>query len=592
MSASSTAQDRPSEKLWSRVERFPSGRCRIHVGRGALDHVDQLNPKSIRQRTRFAQACDLKEPGCYDEVLRFLEREAATNSTRYNPDHDDGCRLVFSSLDKFTPEPIDWLWERYIPAGAVTVLEGDPGVGKTLLLCDLAARVSRGFLAPDRNPAFDEPGHDPEPIPELVWWFAGSDHVEQAVVPRLLAAGADRSMLRIVEGVEDMKANNCRGVSFPTDFASLWKLRSVAPRLVVIDPLSAFCGGVHNHQAAQKALSELARFASTTGAAVVVVRSTNRLGSPSSDRSSSGPSLLADSRSNLLLASHPSDPARLVLAPTKSNLCARATALELSIIDSASPDHLASPERRRGEAHNHPHPASTERQRRESSLDSSPLAPHTSPLSSPLVSWLGRSSLTAADLLRSPPSSPAPRSALNPQNVEAWLNEKLSAGPLPAREISDQAFLDEIPPILLRRARISLGVIPSGRNGSTTWRLPEPPTAIQQPHDESWLAATRREARNDHPKDDHHPCASHAAPVVSPPPIPPSSEPRTPTGFESPAQGIAAQPRTLGSEPSTNTNPERVRSLEPTPPESPANRYADDHSAPESPTPSAPGDQP
>ena len=84
-------------------------------------------------------------------------------------------RIVFTSLEKIAPRPVEWLWEKYIPAGCVTILEGDPGVGKTMVLADLAARVSRGFLAPDRNPAFDKPGFDPEPSPELVWWFAGQD---------------------------------------------------------------------------------------------------------------------------------------------------------------------------------------------------------------------------------------------------------------------------------------------------------------------------------------------------------------------------------------------------------------------------------
>lgn len=45
--------------------------------------------------------------------------------------------------------------------------------------------------------------------------------------------------------------------------------------------------------------------------------------------------------------------------------------------------------------------------------------------------------------------------------------------PKPLKDINEQAKLDEVPPVLLRRARISLGVIPTGSNGSTTWKLPE-----------------------------------------------------------------------------------------------------------------------
>ena len=332
-----------SRPLRLHVEPLPGGRSRVHAERGALDHADQFNLKSERQRLRFAQACDAKEPGCLSEVLSRLEREALLLGSKYNADHDDGCRFLFTTLDRVAPQPVDWLWESYIPAGAVTLLDGDPGVGKTLLLCDLAARVSRGFLAPDRNPAFDEPGHDPKPIPGLVWWFSGADHLEQTLHPRLTAAGADPSLIRVIEATEDMKTNKCRAVSFPNDFASLWKSRSAAPRLVVVDPLSSFCGGAHNHQAAQKALTELARFAAASGSAVVVVRPSSRSPARASSPDLSAP--LAVARSALLLAPHPSDPDKQVLAVVKSNLCARAPSLELSIIDAASSNFLASPER-------------------------------------------------------------------------------------------------------------------------------------------------------------------------------------------------------------------------------------------------------
>ena len=453
-----------STKLWHRLEKLSYGRYRIYIERGALEHVDQIRLKSDRQRERFAQACDAKDPGCFAEVLALLEREANLIGAKYDADTDDGCRLVFTTLDKFLCEDVDWVWENYIPAGAVAILEGDPGVGKTLLLCDLASRVSRGFLAPDRSPAFDAPGHDPAPFPESVWWFSGHDRVEQTLAPRLLAAGANPSMIRVVEGVEDQKTNKCRQVAFPQDFHSLWKSQAAAPRLVIVDPLSAFCGGSLHPAIAHRALAELAKFAAATGAAVLVVRPLNRrLGASASERGSAGPTLLSEARSALLLANHPSDPARKILAPIKSNLCALAPSLDLQIVNTASSDHQASLLRQQGEAHKNQHPTSSEHERWES------------PSNSPFISWLGRSDLTADDLLRTRPSALPPHSSLDQKAVESWLSEKLSTGPKPAKEITSQAELDDIPPILLRRAQISLGVSRSGRNGSSTWQLKNPP---------------------------------------------------------------------------------------------------------------------
>jgi len=493
MSTTSTAP----KSLWRRVEHLGAGRYRVHVERGALEHADQLNLKSELQRKRYAQACDAKEPGCYDEVLRMLEREALLEGSKYNADHDDGCRFVFTTADKLVLEPVDWLWEKYIPAGAVTILEGDPGVGKSLLLCDLAARVSRGFLAPDRNPAFDEPGHDPEPCPELVWWFSGQDHAERTLAPRLAAAGADLSMIKVIEGTEDLKSNKCRPVAFPDDFHSLWKGRGQSPRLVVVDPLSSFCGGAHNHQAAHKAIAELVRFASATGAAVLVVRPLNRrLGASASERGSAGPTLTAEARSALLLARHPDDPVRAVLAVVKSNLSARAPSLELRIEDQprpgrlASPDSLASPERQRRESPHQPTNTPVE------ALDSPPNTKHQT-LSTPRISWLGPSPLLADDLVRVRATIATPRSPFETRQVERWLSENLSSGPRLASDITSQAELDSVPPVLLRRARISLNIIPTGRNGSTTWTLPKnpPPLAGEGGELASRVGATFHESK-------------------------------------------------------------------------------------------------
>jgi hypothetical protein len=99
--------------------------------------------------------------------------------------------------------------------------------------------------------------------------------------------------------------------------------------------------------------------------------------------------------------------------------------------------------------------------------------------SHPVVAWLGASPLEADELLIAKPAVAASsRSPFEVKMVEEWLNEKLAAGPKLAKEIDEQAALDAVPPVLLRRARISLGVIPSGRNGSTLWKLPEFPSPL------------------------------------------------------------------------------------------------------------------
>src|SRR5437764_14999143 len=76
-----------------------------------------------------------------------------------------------------------FLWEPYLPGGAVAVLDGDPGVGKSFLSLDLAARLTAGAPMPDGRPCPDRPGgHE-------VMIVNAEDNVDTTLIPRFLAAG-------------------------------------------------------------------------------------------------------------------------------------------------------------------------------------------------------------------------------------------------------------------------------------------------------------------------------------------------------------------------------------------------------------------
>ena len=54
----------------------------------------------------------------------------------------------WTRISDVAPKPVEWLWEGRVPCGKVTLLDGEPGSGKSLLAIDLAARVSRGLSMP------------------------------------------------------------------------------------------------------------------------------------------------------------------------------------------------------------------------------------------------------------------------------------------------------------------------------------------------------------------------------------------------------------------------------------------------------------
>src|SRR2546421_333545 len=77
------------------------------------------------------------------------------------------------------PEPVTWLWQRRIPLGKLTLLSGDPGLGKSTLLLDLAARVTKKTPMPDGS----------LPVRGGVVVLSAEDGAADTIVPRLNAAG-------------------------------------------------------------------------------------------------------------------------------------------------------------------------------------------------------------------------------------------------------------------------------------------------------------------------------------------------------------------------------------------------------------------
>src|SRR3954463_10883701 len=108
---------------------------------------------------------------------------------------------AWSSLSEFKTEPVQWLWDARIPLGKITLLEGLPGIGKSTLALDLAARVTRGIEMPLEDAAV-VPASD-------VAVFSGDDDLADTVRPRLEAAGADLSRVRPIlpeVGIPELRA--------------------------------------------------------------------------------------------------------------------------------------------------------------------------------------------------------------------------------------------------------------------------------------------------------------------------------------------------------------------------------------------------
>jgi len=131
-------------------------------------------------------------------------------------------------LSSVEPESIAWLWEGFIPRGKITDVIGDGDLGKSLVMLDIAARVSTGRPMPHEL-------FDVEREPQNVLLLVAEDDLADTVVPRLIAAGADMDRIHAF-GVGD-------GISFPDDVGLIADvMRELKPALVEIDPVMAFLG--------------------------------------------------------------------------------------------------------------------------------------------------------------------------------------------------------------------------------------------------------------------------------------------------------------------------------------------------------------
>ena len=212
-------------------------------------------------------------------------------------------------------ERVEWAWKARLPLGKVTVIDGDPGLGKSALTLDIAARVSTGNPMPDGT-------HGAE---GGVLVMNAEDGEADTIVPRLAAMRANLNRVRILKTISDPAGE--RQPEIPADLGTIERAAlSVDARLVIIDPLMAFLSGATNSfrdQDVRRALAPLATMAERIRAAVLIVRHLNKMpdGNPLY-RGGGSIGIIGAARSGLLVARDPDDETgeRRVLAVTKTNL--------------------------------------------------------------------------------------------------------------------------------------------------------------------------------------------------------------------------------------------------------------------------------
>lgn len=227
---------------------------------------------------------------------------------------------VLLNLADVQPMPIRWLWPSRLPLGKIALLAGDPGLGKSLLTIDLAARVSIGRTWPD-DPLGD--GFTPGGVVML----SGEDDPADTIRPRLEAAGGNPSRVNMLRGVRRIEGGRETFFTFD-DLAMLADAidQTADARLVVIDPVTCYFSAqtdTHRTSDVRSVLAPLADLAAAKSVAVVLVSHLNKtMGGKAAYRITGSLALPAACRAVWLVAKDQTDPARRVMVSGKANLAA------------------------------------------------------------------------------------------------------------------------------------------------------------------------------------------------------------------------------------------------------------------------------
>lgn len=214
---------------------------------------------------------------------------------------------------------VDWLWFPYIPFGKLTIVQGNPGEGKTYFAMQLAAACTNRKPLPDRE----------VPEPFSVIYQTAEDGLGNTVKPWLQEVGADLDRVLVIDdGDQPLTLSDARLER---------AIRQNSARLLIIDPVQAFLGAnvdMNRANEVRPIFCKLGDIAQNTGCAILLIGYLNKAaGAQSTYRGLGSIDITAVVRSLLFIGKVKNDPTTRVLIHEKSSLAPPGKSLAFSLGD-------------------------------------------------------------------------------------------------------------------------------------------------------------------------------------------------------------------------------------------------------------------
>lgn len=226
--------------------------------------------------------------------------------------------LKLIKMTDIETQEVHWLWDPYIPFGKITIVQGDPGEGKTHFILAVASALTNG-----------EPLLNSERLsPMTVIYQTTEDGLADTIKPRLEMMNADCDKVIVID-------ESTQALSL-SDERIEQAIKETGAKLLILDPLQAYLGAdvdMHRANEIRPIFHALGLVAERTGCAIVIIGHMNKGGGKSGYRGLGSIDITAAARSVLVIGKSPQDPQVRVMAHSKSNLAPQGSSIAFEIGD-------------------------------------------------------------------------------------------------------------------------------------------------------------------------------------------------------------------------------------------------------------------